>query len=487
MLPAMFTSRPVPSPLAPPPPLGPLPLTGALQGSQPSGPALPLLTNNADGEPVLADALRRTHAWRVTLGAGVLGGLELPQYTTVALSGVAGPRAGWMGWDQDAARVVVWNGSAYVQLGWAAANATQLQGRNLSSTAPTDGQLLGWNHGASRWEPVSFAGGSPTTTRGDLIVRGVAADVRLPIGSADRLLVSDGTDPAWTTFAYVLNAFASTRGDILRRGAAGWNALNAAGLNTFLGGDGADIAVRTVPQVRTSLGLDAREEAGSPPPLLWWKMDETDVTDTTVANSGSVGSADGTITSGTPGAQGPWGEPAVQLHMAGYIRAPVDVVRPTAAITVSLWFRQPNAGIARLFLREYVAAGWGPPYASIHAYLDAAGVLTCAVNFGGAEIGAGNLLYFARPGIWHHCVLTYDGANIKTYVDGVLTATTAHVGTIDYGASPELSRWHVGGNPLAGGEYLNGEVADFRVYDTAQDAAWVERVYQRGMHTYSGS
>jgi hypothetical protein len=110
MLPAMFTSRPVPSPLAPPPPLGPLPLTGALQGSQPSGPALPLLTNNADGEPVLADALRRTHAWRVTLGAGVLGGLELPQYTTVALSGVAGPRAGWMGWDQDAARVVVWNG-----------------------------------------------------------------------------------------------------------------------------------------------------------------------------------------------------------------------------------------------------------------------------------------------------------------------------------------------------------------------------------------
>jgi hypothetical protein len=35
--------------------------------------------------------------------------------------------------------------------------------------------------------------------------------------------------------------------------------------------------------------------------------------------------------------------------------------------------------------------------------------------------------------------------------------------------------------------YVNGEVSDFRVYDTAQDAAWVERVYQRGMHTYSGS
>ena len=36
-----------------------------------------------------------------------------------------------------------------------AANAVQLQGRNLSSAAPTDGQVVGWNAGASQWQPIS--------------------------------------------------------------------------------------------------------------------------------------------------------------------------------------------------------------------------------------------------------------------------------------------------------------------------------------------
>lgn len=36
-----------------------------------------------------------------------------------------------------------------------------------------------------------------TTTRGDVIKRGAAADERLAIGAADKVLVSDGTDPSW--------------------------------------------------------------------------------------------------------------------------------------------------------------------------------------------------------------------------------------------------------------------------------------------------
>lgn len=41
-----------------------------------------------------------------------------------------------------------------------AVNATRLQGRALASTAPTDGQAVVWNNGASRWEPGTVSGGA---------------------------------------------------------------------------------------------------------------------------------------------------------------------------------------------------------------------------------------------------------------------------------------------------------------------------------------
>jgi hypothetical protein len=38
-------------------------------------------------------------------------------------------------------------------------NATQLQGRTLATTAPTDAQALVWNQAQSRWEPGTVSGG----------------------------------------------------------------------------------------------------------------------------------------------------------------------------------------------------------------------------------------------------------------------------------------------------------------------------------------
>lgn len=52
--------------------------------------------------------------------------------------------------------------------------------------------------------PIVPSGGgasSPTTTRGDLIVRGASADQRLAVGASGRVLRSDGTDPAWAQLA----------------------------------------------------------------------------------------------------------------------------------------------------------------------------------------------------------------------------------------------------------------------------------------------
>lgn len=66
-------------------------------------------------------------------------------------------------------------------------------------TLPTDdggaNQVLTTDgSGGLSWSTVAT---TVTTTRGDVIKRGVSADERLAIGAADTVLVSDGTDPSW--------------------------------------------------------------------------------------------------------------------------------------------------------------------------------------------------------------------------------------------------------------------------------------------------
>jgi hypothetical protein len=53
---------------------------------------------------------------------------------------------------------------------------------------------------------------APTTTRGDLIARGVATNQRLAIGTAGQVLGSNGTDPLWTsTWATILSTADESR------------------------------------------------------------------------------------------------------------------------------------------------------------------------------------------------------------------------------------------------------------------------------------
>ena len=57
--------------------------------------------------------------------------------------------------------------------------------------------------------PVANAGSSytdPLTTRGDIVKRGASATERLAIGSANTVLTTDGTDPAWSTISAAMIA-----------------------------------------------------------------------------------------------------------------------------------------------------------------------------------------------------------------------------------------------------------------------------------------
>jgi hypothetical protein len=85
----------------------------------------------------------------------------------------------------------------------------------------TDVAITDGGTGAST-ATAGFDNLAPTTTRGDLIVRGASNNGRLAVGAANRILKSDGTDPSWATLSTLLDTLSSTQGAVLYRGASSW-------------------------------------------------------------------------------------------------------------------------------------------------------------------------------------------------------------------------------------------------------------------------
>lgn len=78
---------------------------------------------------------------------------------------------------------------------------------------------------------ASGSGSSPTTTRGDLIRRGAAADERVAIGGFGTALMSDGTDPDWFEPQNFFRYFDDFTGEPLSSilGDTGWTPSSASG------------------------------------------------------------------------------------------------------------------------------------------------------------------------------------------------------------------------------------------------------------------
>jgi hypothetical protein len=70
---------------------------------------------------------------------------------------------------------------------------------------------------------------------------------------------------------------------------------------------------------------------------------------------------------------------------------------------------------------------------------------------------------------WHHLAATYDGATMKVYVDGVLTASQAQTGTIATNSNALVL-----GNQAGYGEYFGGTLDEVRVWNVARTQAQIQ-------------
>src|SRR5262245_6526417 len=70
---------------------------------------------------------------------------------------------------------------------------------------------------------------------------------------------------------------------------------------------------------------------------------------------------------------------------------------------------------------------------------------------------------------WTHLAATYDGAELRFYVNGVLVESHAQTGTLATSSNP----LQIGGDSLYG-QYFNGRIDEVRVYNTARTEAEIQ-------------
>jgi hypothetical protein len=120
---------------------------------------------------------------------------------------------------------------------------------DCDTTDATQDQVLAYNVSSGEWTPAFLHFDDPLTTRGDLMYRDdTNTTVRLPIGTVNQVLTSDGADVAWASITDI--GFAdpmTTRGDLIFKNASNVTIrLSTGTVDQVLQSDGTDTSWQTL-------------------------------------------------------------------------------------------------------------------------------------------------------------------------------------------------------------------------------------------------
>jgi len=167
---------------------------------------------------------------------------------------------------------------------------------------------------------------------------------------------------------------------------------------------------------------------------------------------------------------------------AGYMALPAGVSPAgLSAFSFSLWFK-PGTLVASTNHRIISNANTGSSNAGFDCGLNGS---TGGVFF---AMGNGTTNAFANSttnlvaGTWYHLVGTFDGSNVRFYLNGILQTTSALSGTI--ASSGFLI--NIGRNPAYTGDYVAGSFDDTAVYYSTLSGSQVTALYNAGL-TASGA
>ena len=128
----------------------------------------------------------------------------------------------------------------------------------------------------------------------------------------------------------------------------------------------------------------------------------------------------------------------------------------TEQITLSAWVNTNDAGNGQH--NPYVSKG-DQAYAIKHANSNTIEFFIYDAGWHTANVSVDS----SFNGEWHHVLGTYDGNELKTYVDGVLGATVAHEGSIEV----QTNNLTIAMNSQETDRYYDGVIDEVKIYDRA--------------------
>jgi len=158
------------------------------------------------------------------------------------------------------------------------------------------------------------------------------------------------------------------------------------------------------------------------------------------------------------------------LDGTGYAEVADDAsINPTTEITVQCWIQSNTESDRGL------VAKWKNPSPKDYMLYK----LTSNFRFYiGGNFGTSNTIPTSG---WVNIAGTYDGSNIKTYINGVLSTTTALTGSIPNNSNTlDIGRYNE-----ANGTPYSERISDVLLYDTALDADEIENNYNAGLSAHT--
>jgi len=148
-------------------------------------------------------------------------------------------------------------------------------------------------------------------------------------------------------------------------------------------------------------------------------------------------------------------------------------------ITISSWFKVTSylAASNPRIISKPAQAGHSDPYEVYSLQFPTASSFnyTMRISVDGTDYDVDSGLS-PSTGQWHHGVATFDGTNVKLYIDGILLKTESHPGSI----TTSIYDVYIGDYPRATGCHFNGLIDEVRIYNRALSADEVRYHYNRG-------
>ena len=178
-----------------------------------------------------------------------------------------------------------------------------------------------------------------------------------------------------------------------------------------------------------------------------------------------------------------------------------SVLKPANYISISAWVKPTDTvNYSKILCFAFNAANWNSPHTAWNLAANAAAdpgtpmfemATPDAEGFSGNNLGRGSTAWCRiessasiADGAWSHLVATYDGSNMRIYINSTLTGTRARTGIIYYNNNvPVIIGAGRDSTVQAGKDAFNGLIDEVGLWDVALSAADITAIYNSGTPT----